>query len=88
MYVMRPASYNRWATPIVLFTLKPSFREASCCKVEVVNGAAGFLVEGFVSTEDTVCVAPAHASKNPCASLSVLKDLLHAALTMALPVPK
>ncbi|CAB4685868.1 unannotated protein [freshwater metagenome] len=30
-----------------------SFLEASCCKVEVVNGAAGLLVEGFASTEIT-----------------------------------
>ena len=39
-------------------TLNPNFRDASCCRVEVVNGAAGFLVEGFVSMEETVWVAP------------------------------
>ena len=30
-----------------------SFLEASCCKVEVVKGAAGFLVEGLDSTDST-----------------------------------
>ena len=30
-----------------------SFLDASCCKVDVVNGAAGFLVDGFDSTDST-----------------------------------
>ena len=34
-------------------TLKLSFLEASCCNVDVVKGAAGFLVDGLVSMEDT-----------------------------------
>ena len=50
---MRPASYNRWATPMVRDTLKLSFLEASCCKVDVVKGAVGFLVAGLVSMELT-----------------------------------
>ena len=34
-------SYSRCATDIVRLGLKPSLRLASCCSVEVVNGAAG-----------------------------------------------
>jgi hypothetical protein len=34
---------------MVCVTEKPSFLAASCCNVEVVNGAAGFLVAGFFS---------------------------------------
>ena len=30
-----------------------NLREASCCSVDVVKGAAGLLVEGFASTEIT-----------------------------------
>ncbi len=49
MYVMRPTwpsgvsapSYRRWAMDIVRLGLKPSFRLASCWRVEVVNGGAG-----------------------------------------------
>ena len=44
---MRPASYKRWATCIVFPTGYPSFLEASCCKVDVVNGAAGDFFAGF-----------------------------------------
>ena len=69
-------------------TLNPNFRDASCCSVEVVNGAAGFLVEGFVSMEDTVWVAPWQAVRNAWASSSVLNVLLQVALTADLPVPK
>ncbi|CAB4642031.1 unannotated protein [freshwater metagenome] len=40
-----------------------SLRDASCCKVEVVNGAAGRLVLGFDSTETTSMFAlPARAA--------------------------
>ena len=38
---MSAPSYSRWATDIVRFGLKPSFRLASCWRVEVVNGGAG-----------------------------------------------
>jgi len=44
---MRPASYNRCATCIVLATGYPNFREASCCNVDVVKGAAGDFFAGF-----------------------------------------
>ena len=69
-------------------TLKLNFLEASCWSVDVVNGAAGFLVAGLVSMEDTTCFAPAHDSRNSCASASELKVLPHVALTTALPVSK
>ena len=38
---------------MVCFADMRSFLEASCCKVEVVKGAAGLLVEGLASTEIT-----------------------------------
>ena len=69
-------------------TLKLNLREASCWRVDVVNGAAGFLVEGLVSMEDTSCVAPEQASRNDWASASEVKFLLHDAFTTALPVLK
>ena len=69
-------------------TLKLSLRDASCCKVEVVNGAAGFLVDGLVSMDDTTCSAEAQASRKACASDSELKVLPHVAFTTALPVSK
>ena len=61
MYVILPASYKRWATDIVLETEKPSFKLASCCNVEVVNGAEGDLVAGFFCTSPTLNVALMHA---------------------------
>ena len=33
---------------------RPSLREASCCRVEVVNGGCGWRLAGFASTEATV----------------------------------
>ncbi len=41
MYVMWPFSYSRCATDIVYLAEKPSFRDASCCRVVVRNGAYG-----------------------------------------------
>gem|GEM_PF-2866031 len=43
------ASYNFCATCIVLATEKPSLREASCCSVDVVNGAEGVFFHGLTS---------------------------------------
>ena len=52
MYVMRPTapsspismpSYRSCATRIVRFEPNDSFFAASCCSVDVVNGADGFL---------------------------------------------
>ena len=34
-------SYSSWAAFMVRRAWKPSFRLASCCKVEVINGGAG-----------------------------------------------
>lgn len=51
---MSHASYNFCATDIVLATGKPSFLLASCWIVDVVNGADGDLLPGFVSTFFTV----------------------------------
>ena len=47
-------SYRRCATVIVRCAPKPSLREASCCSVEVVNGAAGLRRRCFLSTFATV----------------------------------
>ena len=41
MYVIKPASYNRWASIMVFFTEKPSRVLAACCKVEVISGGLG-----------------------------------------------
>ncbi len=38
-YEMMPSWKSRWAAFIVRSAEKPSFRLASCCNVEVVNGA-------------------------------------------------
>ena len=43
--------------------VKLNLRTASCCKVEVVNGAAGLRLRCFFSTRETV-VLPALASSN------------------------
>ena len=52
--------------------LIPSFLEASCCRVDVVKGAYGFLVEGFASTEVTARSAPSSffARSEACEGLS------------------
>ena len=47
IYVMWPASYNFWATRMVLLTVKLNFVLAACCKVDVMNGALGFTLTGF-----------------------------------------
>ena len=41
-------SHNFCATCIVFFTGQPSLRAASCCSVEVVNGAAGFFLRSEI----------------------------------------
>ena len=38
---------------MVRLTDNPSLRDASCCRVEVVNGAAGLRAEVFCSSEAT-----------------------------------
>ena len=52
MYVIFPDSYSLWAADIVLLTENPNFLEASCCKVEVVNGADEDFLNGFFSTDE------------------------------------
>ena len=39
---------------MVRWAVKRSLRADSCCKVEVVNGGAGFCEKGFFSTSVTV----------------------------------
>ena len=68
---MCPASYKRCAFDMVLLTEKPSFREASCCKVEVVKGAVGDLLAGFFSKFDTAKAAPMFCDKKAFASSAV-----------------
>ena len=43
---------------MVLDTENPSFKLASCCNVDVVNGAEGFFDAGFLSTEVTLKFLP------------------------------
>ena len=50
---MNPFSYRRCATLIACFALIESLRPASCCIVEVVNGALGLRVPGFASRWET-----------------------------------
>ena len=51
---MKPFSYRVCATRIACRDENRSLRLASCCSVDVVNGAAGRRVYGFSSTEETV----------------------------------
>ena len=57
-------SYNCCAVRIVRCAVKPSLRPPSCCKVDVINGAVGFLFLCFFSTFSTTN-APTAASKSP-----------------------
>ena len=43
-------SYRRWASVIVFRAENPSFRAASCCSVDVVNGGAGERLRSLRST--------------------------------------
>ncbi len=71
---------------MVCDTEKPNLRAASCCKVDVVNGADGERFAGFVSNVSIVKEAALHFSKNAWASCSVLKRLSNSAFKFALPV--
>ena len=81
MYVIFPSSYSFCATCIVCDTENPSLRPASCCSVDVVNGAAGDLVSGFFSTDDTVNRAVTHFSRNACTSSAVAKRRVSSAFS-------
>ena len=60
---------------MVLLTEKYNLRDASCCKVDVVNGAAGDFFAGFFCKSATLKSAEAFCSKNFCASSLVEKFL-------------
>ena len=49
IYEIKPCSYSLCATLIVRDTPNPSFLLASCCNVDVINGAEGFLFSGFLT---------------------------------------
>ena len=61
-------------------TENPSFREASCCSVEVVNGAAGLRWVGLRSTRLAVSGAPWAACKTSVATSGVSRRLFNSAL--------
>jgi hypothetical protein len=80
MYVMRPTgpssptslpSYRSCAARIVRRDEKPSFLAASCCRVLVVNGAAGFFLRLRFSTLETMKGLGRTASTTARASASV-----------------
>ena len=56
---------------MVALELKPSLELASCCKVEVVNGAAGLRVPGVLVMFETVNFVPLKLPKKASASFSV-----------------
>ena len=59
--------------------LRRSLREASCCSVEVVKGAAGLRVYGFSSTRVTVnsaCSSPSASARAEAASRTATSALL------------
>ena len=64
MYVICTASYSLWAVDIVRDGENPIFLLASCCKVEVVKGAEGDLLEGFFSIFFTLKVVSLQSFKN------------------------
>src|ERR1700727_2351289 len=59
---MSTPSYSFWAARIVRSAEKPSLREASCCRVEVVKGGGGERRAGFFSSERTVKLAASTAA--------------------------
>src|SRR3954471_7231610 len=73
---MRPAvsppmstpSYRRWATRMVWAGAKPSLREASCWRVEVVKGGCGRRLAGLASTAETRKVASSRSRLKASAS--------------------
>ena len=81
MYVIRPASYNLWASVMVCDTEYPSLREASCCRVDVVNGGAGVRFAGLVSTCPTENDDTAQSERKAPASSFVSKRCAISAFT-------
>jgi hypothetical protein len=60
-------------------TENPSFLLASCCNVDVVNGAEGALFHGFFSTFSTLNFAVLQYSKNGITSSDSLNSLSNVA---------
>ena len=58
-------SYNCCAVIIVPLVVKPSLRTACCCRVDVVKGAAGFLVLCFLSTRETLTLPELLSNNSP-----------------------
>src|SRR6187431_3337774 len=85
IYEILPASYKRCATVMVCATEKLNFLDASCCSVDVVNGAEGDFLAGFFSRSRTKKSAPISFVKNACASSSVLNREGSSALMLLLP---
>src|SRR4029450_8603690 len=54
-------SYSCWATAMVRLEEKPSLREASCCRVEVMNGGAARRLRSLLCAARGVAAAPALA---------------------------
>src|SRR3989338_5121808 len=67
----------RWAE-------KPSLREASCCRVEVVTGGGGVRRAGFFSTEATLKLQACTAARAPPARASVFRSNLESFLPSCL----
>ncbi len=61
---------------MVRCALKPSLREASCCRVEVVKGGGGERRAGFFSTAATVKLAALTASRAANAEVSLARSNL------------
>ncbi|MNT55191.1 hypothetical protein D3C71_1346100 [compost metagenome] len=72
---------------MVRATENPSFLLASCCNVDVVNGADGERFAGFVSRFFTENSAALQSSKNLVASASVAKRCGSSALKLSLTFP-
>ena len=66
---------------MVLETENPNFKLASCCNVEVVNGAVGDFLAGFFVTETTLKLCVEQAFKKSVACFSVSKLFESFALT-------
>jgi len=61
---------------MVRLVVKPSLREASCCRVEVVKGAAGLRRRCFFSTLTTLRVPPAASSRVFSASRACFSSVM------------
>src|SRR5580692_10510395 len=69
-------SYSFCAACMVRWAEKPSLREASCCRVEVVKGGGGVRRAGFFSTDETLKVAASTAALAALAEASLPRSNL------------